>query len=180
MSADTSDFENLQPIRVTNSAEIRLFTANDEITLEYDDRVLLRFTPDDPSLIPGLEANGEYIRDTATVHIVDDDCKCFSHDWVLFYLAHCLFVVLKISFLESDYSFDEGSTTATLNTQITLQFQPNQNPFNITLSPVTVDTAESMGLGFFINSETILPGSRATAGTLPQISHNDNVPNQPE
>ncbi|CAI8047959.1 hypothetical protein GBAR_LOCUS26511, partial [Geodia barretti] len=72
-TASTSDFENLQPIRVTNSAEIRLFTSNDEITLEYDDRVLLRFTPDNPSLIPGLEANGEYIRDTATVNIIDND-----------------------------------------------------------------------------------------------------------
>ena len=81
---------------------------------------------------------------------------------MLFYLAHCLLVVLEISFEESDYSFDEGSTTATLNAQITLLFRPNQNPFNITLSPVTVDTAESMGLGFFINSANIGQGSRAT------------------
>ena len=50
-------------------------------------------------------------------------------------------------------------------TQITLQFRTNQNPFNITLSPATVDTAESMGLGFFINSETILQRSKATAGS---------------
>ena len=77
---------------------------------------------------------------------------------MLFYLAHCLLVVLEISFEESDYSFDEGSTTATLNAQITLLFRPNQNPFNITLSPVT----ESMGLGFFINSANIGQGSRAT------------------
>ena len=90
---------------------------------------------------------------------------------MLFYLAHCLFVVLEIN-LESDYSILEGSTM--LSTQITLHFRPNQNPFNITLSPVTVDTAESMGLGFFINSETIAQGYRATAGTLPQISHNNN------
>ncbi|CAI8012408.1 hypothetical protein GBAR_LOCUS7955 [Geodia barretti] len=74
-TASTSDFERLAPIRVTN-AEIRLFAANDDITLEYDDRVLLRFTPDIPDLIPGLEANGEYIRDTATVNIIDKDCKC--------------------------------------------------------------------------------------------------------
>ena len=45
-SVGTSDFQRLTPIsvavRVTNSGEeIRLFTTNDEITLEYDDRVLL-------------------------------------------------------------------------------------------------------------------------------------------
>ena len=74
-SVGTSDFQRLTPIGVTNSAEIRLFTANDEITLEYDDRVLLSFTPDNPVLIPALEGYGEYIRDTATVHIIDNDCK---------------------------------------------------------------------------------------------------------
>ena len=74
-SVGTSDFERLAPIGVRNRADIRLFTANDEITLEYDDRVLLRFTPDNPGLIPGLEGMGEYIRDTATVHIIDSDCK---------------------------------------------------------------------------------------------------------
>ena len=79
-SVGTSDFERLTPIRVTNRAVIRLYTTNDEITLEYDDRVLLRFTPDDPGLIPILEGMGEYIRDTATVHIIDSDCKCSSHE----------------------------------------------------------------------------------------------------
>ena len=74
-SVGTSDFERLAPIGVRNRADIRLFTDNDEITLEYDDRVLLRFTPDNPGLIPGLEGMGEYIRDTATVHIIDNDCK---------------------------------------------------------------------------------------------------------
>ena len=70
-----SDFERLQPIRVTNSADIRLLAAKDDISLEYDDRVLLRFTPDNPDLIPALEANGEYVRDRATVHINDRDGK---------------------------------------------------------------------------------------------------------
>ena len=52
-----------------------------------------------------------------------------------------------------------------LSSTITLQFRENQNPFTVKLSPVTVDTAESMGLGFFINSETITADSRATLGT---------------
>ena len=79
-SVGTSDFQRLAPIRVTNSAEIRLFTTNDEITLEYDDRILLMFTPGNPVLIPGLEGYGEYIRDTATVHIIDVDCKCAYYE----------------------------------------------------------------------------------------------------
>ena len=70
-----SDFESLMPISFVNKTEIRLFTINDETTLEYDDRVILTFTPDIPALIPGLEAEGEYIRDTATVQIIDNDSK---------------------------------------------------------------------------------------------------------
>ena len=70
--------------------------------------------------------------------------------------------VLEIYFGESVYSAPEGSVT--LNTPLTLKFRRNQNPFTITLSPVTVNTAESQGVGFFINSATIT--SRATAGSI--------------
>ncbi|CAI8002445.1 hypothetical protein GBAR_LOCUS3394 [Geodia barretti] len=141
-TAVVSDFERLEPIRVTNNAEIRLFAANDEIALEYDDRVLLTFVPDNPALITDLPANGEYVRDSATVNIIDND-------------------LLEINFLESDYSIVEGS--AELSSPIMIQLRQNQNPFTLMLSPVSIDTAESKGLGFFINSETIPPGSRATA-----------------
>ena len=165
-SVDTSDFQRLTPIRVTNSAHIRLFTANDEITLEYDDdRVLLRFTPDNPGLIPALEGYGEYIRDTATVHIIDSDCKCSSHEWLsaLKLISYIYTSVLEINFEESDYYVVEGSET--LGYPITLHFRENQNPFNLTLTAVTVDTAEAMGLRLFINSYYIdRPSLRATAG----------------
>ena len=57
------------------SADIRLFTANDEVTLEYEDRVRLDFYPTTADLITGLEAVGEYVRNTAIVNIIDDDCK---------------------------------------------------------------------------------------------------------
>ena len=86
---DASDFERLAPIRVTNNAEVNLSPSNDEVTLEYDDRVLLRFTPDNPGLIPGLEGFGEYIRDTATVHIIDSDGKCSSCFKNFIYLLYC-------------------------------------------------------------------------------------------
>ena len=55
--------------------DINIFTTNDEITLEYDDTVILRFTPDNPLLISGAESDREYIRDMATVNIIDNDSK---------------------------------------------------------------------------------------------------------
>ena len=76
----SSDFENLQDIGVLvtsalPSAEICLFTANDEVTLEYEDRVQLDFNITSADLITDLEAVGEYVRNTAIVNIIDSDCK---------------------------------------------------------------------------------------------------------
>ena len=76
----SSDFENLQPIGAAissdlPSAEMRLFTANDEVTLEYEDRVLLVFNPTTANLITALERVGEHVRNTAIVNIIDNDCK---------------------------------------------------------------------------------------------------------
>ena len=81
----SSDFELLSPISIYingyyPSTDIRLFIINDETALEYDDRVLLRFTPGSAELIPGLASYfNEYIRDTAVVNIIDINCKCSSH-----------------------------------------------------------------------------------------------------
>ena len=69
---------------------------------------------------------------------------------------------LQINFGEADYSITEGSDT--LSSTITLEFSNNQNPFTVRLTPITVDTAESMKLGFFINSAMIRADSRATLG----------------
>ena len=59
----TTDFENILPIKLddedVNSTDVRLFTTNDELTLEYDETVILKFTPDRASLIPGVERAGE-------------------------------------------------------------------------------------------------------------------------
>ena len=71
--------------------------------------------------------------------------------------------MLEINFEESDCYIAEGSER--LSSPITLQFRGNQNPFNLTLTAVTVATAEAMGLGLFINSYYIdRPSLRATAG----------------
>ena len=57
------------------SAEIRLFIANDEVTLEYEDKIRLEFDPTSADLITALEGFGEYVRNTAIVNIIDSDCK---------------------------------------------------------------------------------------------------------
>ena len=69
--------------------------------------------------------------------------------------------MLQINFGESDYRVLEGSEKP--SNLITLQFRENQNPFTLTLTPVTLDTAETMGLRLFINPYSF-PGFRATAG----------------
>ena len=73
--AENTDFERLLGISVTDTANIRLFASNDDISLEYDDRVQLIFTPNNPALITGVEGHGQYIRTNATVRIIDIDGK---------------------------------------------------------------------------------------------------------
>ena len=72
------DYLTFSNITVQDIADnIILQTRDDEITLEYDDRISLVFAPA-PSLatLPQLlEAQGEYLRDTTTVTILDDDSK---------------------------------------------------------------------------------------------------------
>ena len=75
MPAEASDFETLLVISVRNTADIRLFTSNDDISLEYDDRVRLVFTPDNSALITAVESLGQYIRTNAIVRIIDIDGK---------------------------------------------------------------------------------------------------------
>ena len=69
--------------------------------------------------------------------------------------------VLEINFKEPDYAIEEGSDTKCL--PIILQFRKNQNPFTVRISSVTIDTAASLDLGFFIN---LTSDSNATAGLL--------------
>ena len=70
----------------------------------------------------------------------------------------CVFAVLEINFEEPDYDVEEGSYLP-----IILQFRKNQNPFTVRISTVTIDTAASLDLGFFIN---LTPDSNATEGLL--------------
>ena len=68
---------------------------------------------------------------------------------------------LEVNFERCDYSIEEGGT---LRTNIRLQYRNNQNPFTVTLSPLSVNTTEILGLGLFINSDNTDIISRATAG----------------
>ena len=57
----------------------------------------------------------------------------------------------------------EGSTS--LEPPIILQFITNQNSFTVTLTPSSIGTVETLGLGgLSINTMAISQGSRATAG----------------
>ena len=150
------------PITVSNTAAIRIFTQEDQIALEYEDRVLLRFTPDISSLEGDVEGVGEYIRSTATINIIDDDRKLFD---ITYYVVHVDYVLietgLEIYFEELDYRVWEDSSFP-----IVLQHAMTQNPFLITLFTATINEAESMGLEVFINPGNISPSERATAGKV--------------
>ena len=65
----------MSPISISRNEpyNIRLFISNDDISLEYGDRVQLVFTPDNLALITGVEGLGQYIRTTAIVNIIDND-----------------------------------------------------------------------------------------------------------
>ena len=70
-----SDFEQLPPVQITNEGQVSLRATNDFITLEYNDRIQLQFTPSNPALIPALESLGEYIRSSSVVNITDSNSK---------------------------------------------------------------------------------------------------------
>ena len=72
-------------IEVEGSDEvmIELHTRNDDITLEYNDSVLLIFTPNGDDLIEFYESEGEYIRDNVIVHIIDNDRMYFIFGWLV-------------------------------------------------------------------------------------------------
>ena len=74
---DNSDFEVFS--YNDDETKIVVMPTRDNISLEYDDTVILTFTPDDPGLISSLETAGEYIRDTATINIIDNDCKPITY-----------------------------------------------------------------------------------------------------
>ena len=75
LSIGITDFKAFPVTTITgNRTDDYLFTTDDDITLEYDDTVLLTFSPFN-DIIPAVESAGEFLRDRATVNIIDNDRK---------------------------------------------------------------------------------------------------------
>lgn len=72
--AGPNDYEELQHVLVPGEP-IRFFTTNNEVTLEYNDTVILRYLSEVNNFVQGVESMGEFIRDTTTINIIDNDGK---------------------------------------------------------------------------------------------------------
>ena len=48
---------------------------NDYVTLEIGDTLILRLDPTTANIVDLIEGQGQFLRDTATVTILDNDCK---------------------------------------------------------------------------------------------------------
>ena len=62
----------------TNEAlNILVIPQSDTISLELDDRIILRFTPTNPALTPEtyFDETGEFLRDATNLRILDDDSE---------------------------------------------------------------------------------------------------------
>ena len=78
-------------------------------------------------------------------------------------VAHhaALCTVLQLFFEDCDYRVTEGSR---VSRSLRVHYYGSvQNPFTLILRTMSVSSAESIGLGNFIGSDTILNSSRATA-----------------
>ena len=72
---------------------------------------------------------------------------------------HFLYTVLQFFFDDCDNQVREGSR---LSTPLVQYYGSVQNPFTLILRTMSVSSAESVGLGNFIGSDTISNSSRAT------------------
>ena len=68
------DFEDLGEVKIgSDNVDISLLTINDDITLESNDIVKLVFKPLYQQFMDDLEKEGEFVRETTFIHIVDND-----------------------------------------------------------------------------------------------------------
>ena len=77
LSIESTDF-SLRDTPVTlagGSADVRLDASNDDVTLEIGDTVILRLDPTAANIVDPVEGQGQFLRDTATVTILDNNCK---------------------------------------------------------------------------------------------------------
>ena len=77
-SAASSDYASITTREAGSlTIPIRLLAVDDDLTLEYDDRVILTFNPAVSGLLERVELAREFIRHTATVTIIDNDSKMY-------------------------------------------------------------------------------------------------------
>ena len=70
------DYEDIGEVKVDPApVTFGLLTINDDIALEYDDRVNLMFNAKYEEFVEELEKSGEFLRDTVEVKIIDNDGK---------------------------------------------------------------------------------------------------------
>ena len=75
----------------TGYSNISLTAKSDDIALENDDRVNLKFVSKFGQEIFDVLGNmGEYLRDTAVVEIMDDDCEYIIINLLLFATEHSI------------------------------------------------------------------------------------------
>ena len=72
-----SDYDVITPINASNNTLIHFIIIDDDIPLEDDESVILTFIPNDDFAREFLEAAGEFIRNSVTVNIIDNDSKSF-------------------------------------------------------------------------------------------------------
>ena len=73
----------------TGNSNIPLTAKSDDIALENDDRFNLKFVHAfGPEIFYVLDNEGEYLRDTAVVEIMDDDCEYIIINLLLFATEH--------------------------------------------------------------------------------------------
>ena len=77
LSIEITDFALRDtPVRlVSGFSDVRLDASNDDVTLEIDDTAILRLKPTTPNIVALIEQQRQFLRDTATVNILDNDCK---------------------------------------------------------------------------------------------------------
>ena len=69
-----SDYEDFTPINAKNNTLIHLIIIDDDISFEFNERVIVTFIPNDEDFTV-LESVGEFVRKFTTVNIIDNDSK---------------------------------------------------------------------------------------------------------
>ena len=77
LSIESTDFALRDtPVRLVGGfSDVRLDASNDDVTLEIGDTVILRLDTSIPNIVDLVEQQGQFLRENATVTLLDNDCK---------------------------------------------------------------------------------------------------------